>query len=142
MPTMLWVPAGSVVVVQYAFFVVPFPTRMLAEQPGIVVPLLVKFTVPFGIELAFTLAENVTLAPVVEGLSELPTKVIVDWANALAENTKASAARALAALRSEQSFMVPGVAIETRPAFENARIVQPGFVVAEGIRLRDRGRSA
>lgn len=145
MPTMLCVPAGSAVVVQYAFFVVPFPTRILAEQPGIDVPSLVKFTVPFGIELAFTLAENVTLAPTVDGLSELPTKVSVDWANAFAENTRASEARTLAAIRSERSLKVRGVAIETaRPAIDDARI---GFNLAllwKGIRLHgsDRGPGA
>lgn len=85
---MLWVPTESVAVVQYAVFVVPFPTRMLAEQPGIDVPSLVKFTVPPGGELAFTLAENAMVAPAVDGLSELPTKVRVDCANACADNSK------------------------------------------------------
>lgn len=84
---MLWVPTESAAVVQYAFFVVPFPTRMLAEQPGIDAPPLVKFTVPAGGELAFTLAENVMLAPAFAGLSELPTKVKVDCANACADNS-------------------------------------------------------
>ena len=56
---------------QYAFRVVPPPVMMLAEQPGIDVPPRVKFTVPPGGDDAFTLAENVTLAPTVEGLSEL-----------------------------------------------------------------------
>ena len=110
---MLCVPAGSALVVQYAFRVDPPPVKMLAEQPEIDVPPRVKFTVPPGGVDAFTLAENVTLAPTVDGFSELPAKVIVDWANALAEKIRASAARTLAVPCSEQSFMVPTVAIQT-----------------------------
>lgn len=70
---MLCVPAESALVPQYATFVEPYPVRMFAEQPGIVVPLLVKFTVPPGGVLAFTVAENTTVAPAADGLSELAT---------------------------------------------------------------------
>jgi hypothetical protein len=136
---MLWVPTESVAVVQYAFFVVPLPVRMLAEQPGIDVPSLVKFTVPPGGELAFTLAENVMLAPEVDGLSELPTKIKVDCAYACADNCKQSATRTLAMPRGRRSWMRPSPVIETElPAFDSALIVQPGFVLAEGSRPRGR----
>jgi hypothetical protein len=117
---MLWVPAGSAVVVQYAIFVNADPVSMLAEQPEIVAPLAVKPTVPPGGELAFTLAENVTLAPAFDGFWELETYVSVDCANALAESSNASTARTLAALRRENS---PSLAIDATNRFDDARMV-------------------
>jgi hypothetical protein len=136
--TMLCVPAGSVVVVQYAIFVIADPVSMLAEQPAIVAPLAVNSTVPPGGELAFTLAENVTLLPKFDGFWELETYVSVAWANASNESSKASAARTLAALRGEHSFMAPSLAIEAAKRFDIARMVQPSLVLVEGTGLRDR----
>ncbi len=122
---MLLVPAGSVVVVQYAFFVVPLPVKMLAEQPGIELPLLVKLTVPFGgVPLnAVTLAENVTLAPTFDGFCELPTEVYVVWARAFAQSSSASAGSTRAAARRERAFVVAGPAVGgAKRAIDDARM--------------------
>lgn len=114
---MLCVPAGSVVVVQVEVRVLPDPVRIAAEQPDIVVPLLVKFTVPPANPASqLTLALNVTLAPTVDGFCELPTLVYVGPANAFAPNSvRASAASVRAAIRrSASSGAVRSLANETR----------------------------
>ena len=73
---MVFVPAGSVAVVQVAVRVFPEPESVLAEQPEIDVPPRVKLTVPLG-AFPVTLAVNVTLAPDAAGLSELASAVVV-----------------------------------------------------------------
>ena len=55
---------------QVAVRVLPLPDSALAPQPAIVVPPLVKLTLPVG-AMPVTEAVNVTLAAAGEGLSEL-----------------------------------------------------------------------
>jgi hypothetical protein len=73
---MLRVPTAKVEVEQVAVRVLPPPVRATAPHPVIVVPLLVKLTLPVG-ATPVTVAVNVTLAPAVDGLSELVRVVVV-----------------------------------------------------------------
>ena len=86
---MLWVPTARLLVLQVA---VP-PLSATALQPLIALPPSVKLTLPVG-ALPVTVAVKVTLAPTVDGLSELDTVVVV----ATAFTTCASAALTEAAL--------------------------------------------
>src|SRR6266567_2302871 len=68
---MLCVPAAKVLLLQVAVFEFALPVgSATAPQPLSVVPSAVKATLPVG-ALAVTVALNVTLAPAVDGLSEL-----------------------------------------------------------------------
>ena len=73
---MLWAPAARPAVEQAAVPVLPLPMRATAPQPVIDVPPSVKFTVPAG-ALPVTVAVNATLAPTLDGLSELTSVVVV-----------------------------------------------------------------
>ena len=55
----------------------PAPVKVTAEQPAIDVPPSLKFTLPVG-AAPVTVAVKVTLAPTVEGLSELDSVVEVN----------------------------------------------------------------
>ena len=65
------VPTGSVLVTQVAL---PEAATACAPQPAIVTPAAVKFTVPVRVPdagaIAETVAVKVTLAPVLEGLTD------------------------------------------------------------------------
>jgi len=74
--TMLCVVALNADVLQVAVRVLPIPPRATAPHPEMVAPPSVKFTAPVG-ALPVTDAVNVTLAPKVDGLSELATLVVV-----------------------------------------------------------------
>jgi hypothetical protein len=74
---MLRVPTAKVEVEQVAVRVLPPPVRATAPHPVIVVPLLVKSTLPVG-ATPVTVAVNVTLAPAVDGLSELASAVVLE----------------------------------------------------------------
>ncbi len=57
----------------------PVPASATAEQPAIDVPPSLKFTVPVG-AAPVTVAVKVTLAPTVDGLSELASVVeVTPW---------------------------------------------------------------
>src|SRR5208282_460184 len=74
---MLWLPAARLAVLQVALFELALPVgRATAPQPLSVVPSAVKATVPVG-ALPVTVAVKVTLAPTVDGLSELASVVAV-----------------------------------------------------------------
>ena len=54
----------------------PIPLTVAAAQPVMEVPPSLKFTLPVG-AVPVTVAVNVTLAPAVDGLSELASVVVV-----------------------------------------------------------------
>ena len=74
--TMVRVPELNAAVLHAAVRVLPAPMSAIAPQPLMVVPPLVKFTLPVG-ALPVTDAVKVTLAPTVEGFSELTSAVVV-----------------------------------------------------------------
>ena len=63
-------------VVQVAVRELPAPLTIAAAQPLMDVPLSLKFTLPVG-AVPVTVAVNVTLAPDVDGLSELASAVVL-----------------------------------------------------------------
>ena len=69
---MLWLPEVSADVAQVALA----ELTACAVQPEIETPLFVKLTVPVG-ALPVIVAVNVTLAPNVDGLSELASAVLL-----------------------------------------------------------------
>lgn len=73
---MLWVPAASVEVAQDAVRIFPLPVSVAAEQPPMDVDPSLKLTDPVG-ALPLTVAVNVTLAPTVEGVSEVAMPVVL-----------------------------------------------------------------
>ena len=73
---MLRVPATSAVVVHAVVRAFPEPVSATAEQPASDAPLSVKLTVPVG-DAPVTVAVKVTLAPTVDGFSELTCVVVV-----------------------------------------------------------------
>src|SRR6266853_5959514 len=73
---MLWVPSVRPLVTHVAVRELPTPVTADALQPPIELPPSVKFTVPVGLD-PVTVAVNVTLAPTVDGLSELMSAVVV-----------------------------------------------------------------
>jgi hypothetical protein len=80
---MLLLPTPSAAVAQVAVRILPLPDSALAPHPVIVVPPLVKLTLPVG-AVPVTVAVNVTLVPAGEGLSELARPVVLvpvptDW---------------------------------------------------------------
>ena len=75
----LCVPAARAAVAQVAVRALPLPASATAAQPAIDVAPSLKLTVPVGAE-PVTVAVNVTLAPTVDGVSDVAT--IVDVATA------------------------------------------------------------
>ena len=73
---MLCVPCVSALVEQVAVRLLPAPVTAAVEQPAIETAPSRKFTVPVGL-VPLTVAVNVTEAPTVDGLSELPSAVVV-----------------------------------------------------------------
>ena len=73
---MLWVPTASVEVAQDAVRIFPLPASVAAEQPLIDVDPSLKLTDPVG-ALPLTVAVKVTLAPTVEGVSEVAMPVVL-----------------------------------------------------------------
>src|SRR5262249_44780934 len=73
---MLCVAAVSALVVQLAVGLLPPPLKLTAAQPAIALPPSLNATAPLGV-LQLTVAVHVTLAPTVEGLSELGSLVVV-----------------------------------------------------------------
>ena len=73
---MLCVPVARALVAHCAVRVLPLPPSATAEQLAIEAAPSLKFTVPVG-ELPVTVAVNVTLAPTVDGLSEVPSAVVL-----------------------------------------------------------------
>ena len=73
---MLLGPTASAAVVQVAVRTLPLPDSALAPHPVIVVPPLVKLTLPVG-ATPVTVAVNVTLAPKRDGFEELARLVVV-----------------------------------------------------------------
>src|SRR5262245_1862506 len=71
---MLCVPAASPLVLHAAVFELPLPASATAAQ--IALPPSVNATVPVG-PLPVTVAVHVTLAPAVDGFSELASAVVV-----------------------------------------------------------------
>jgi hypothetical protein len=63
-------------VVQVAVRLLPAPVTTAAAHPVIELAPSMKFTLPVGL-LPLTVAVNVTDLPTVDGLSELPTVVVV-----------------------------------------------------------------
>ena len=74
--TMMCVPELNAAVLHAAVRVLPAPVSATAPQPLMVVPPSVKFTLPVG-AVPVTDAVKVTLAPTVEGFSELTSVVVV-----------------------------------------------------------------
>ena len=73
---MLWVPAASDAVAQVAVRVLPLPASATAAQPAIDAAPSLKLTVPVG-AVPVTVAVNVTLAPAIDGVSDVVTVVDV-----------------------------------------------------------------
>jgi len=73
---MLCVPAVSAAVAHCAVRVLPLPARATAEQPLIELAPSLKLTVPVG-PVPVTLAVKVTLAPTVDGVSEVARLVVL-----------------------------------------------------------------
>ncbi len=73
---MLCVATDNVAVEQAAVRMLPLPASATAEQPAIDAPPSVKLTLPVG-AVPVTVAVNVTLAPDVDGFSELTSVVVV-----------------------------------------------------------------
>src|ERR1700675_109178 len=73
---MLWPPTARALVVQLAVRVLPAPLTADVAQPEIEIPPSWKLTLPVG-AVPVTVAVNVTLAPDVDGLSELVSPVVV-----------------------------------------------------------------
>jgi len=71
---MPWMPVPRPFAVHAAVRVLPLPVSATALQPEMAVPPSVKLTVPEGL-LPVTVAVKVTLAPTIDGLSELATVV-------------------------------------------------------------------
>ena len=120
---MLCVPTGSDDVVQSAVRVLPDPVRIAAPQPGIVEPLLVKFTVPPAPAASqLTFALNCTLVPKGAGSCELLIVVSVGPANAFATHSvMTSAANILIAISRDELFRsVRAVATEARSSVLNS----------------------
>src|SRR5215475_8966414 len=76
MPVMLCVAAARLVVLHAALRVLPLPVSATAEQPLMELAPSLKFTVPVG-EVPVTVAVKVTFVPIVDGLVELPSVVVV-----------------------------------------------------------------
>jgi hypothetical protein len=72
----LWVPCVRALVVHVAVRLLPAPVTVAAAQPAIELAPSLKLTVPVGL-VPLTVAVNVTAAPTVDGLSELPSVVVV-----------------------------------------------------------------
>src|SRR5213593_2808027 len=74
---MLCVPAARLAVLQVAVFALALPVgSATAAQPAIELPPSVKLTLPVGLK-PVTEAVKVTLAPAVDGLSELASVVVL-----------------------------------------------------------------
>jgi hypothetical protein len=73
---MLWLPAVNPAVLQVAVRELPAPANGAVAQPAMEVPPSLKSTLPVG-ATPVTVAVNVTLAPAVDGLSELVRVVVV-----------------------------------------------------------------
>ena len=73
---MLCAPAVRVLVVHAAVRVLPLPVNATAEHAAIDVAPSLKLTVPVGLA-PVTVAVKVTLAPIVDGLEELESVVVV-----------------------------------------------------------------
>jgi len=73
---MLWPPTARALVVQLALRVLPVPLTADVAQPEIEIPPSWKLTLPVG-AVPVTVAVNVTLAPDVDGLSELVSAVVL-----------------------------------------------------------------
>ena len=81
--TIAWVPTASVEVAHVAFAAL----TLTLLQPAMAFPLSVKPTVPVG-EAPVIVAVNVTLAPNVDGVSELVTAVVVGLRPAIANRNR------------------------------------------------------
>jgi hypothetical protein len=75
--TMLRVPTARLAVVQVAVRTLPLPVRATALQPAMDNPPSLKLTLPVG-ATPVVVAVNVTLAPAVDGLSELASTVVLE----------------------------------------------------------------
>src|SRR5437016_5188995 len=73
---MLWVPAVSVLVAQVAVRILPDPASPCAVHPASDVEPSRNLTLPVG-ALPVTVAVNVTLAPAVDGVSDVASRVVV-----------------------------------------------------------------
>ena len=73
---MLCAPAVRVLVVHAAVRLLPLPVNATAEQAAIDAAPSLKLTVPVGLVPA-TVAVNVALVPMVDGLAELESVVVV-----------------------------------------------------------------
>jgi len=70
------VPTAKVLVVHFAVRLFPDPATAIAEQPPIELAPSMKFTVPVG-TLPVIVAVKVTLPPVVEGVIEVVSAVVL-----------------------------------------------------------------
>jgi hypothetical protein len=73
---MPWAPTASAAVAHWAVRMLPEPASAIAEQPLIEVAPSLKFTVPVG-DVPVTVAVKVTLAPTVDGVSEVASAVVL-----------------------------------------------------------------
>ena len=74
---MLWLPTAKLLVLQLAVLLLPLPTSATALHPAIALPASLKATLPVGV-LPVTVAVKLTLAPTVDGFSELASVVVLD----------------------------------------------------------------
>jgi hypothetical protein len=73
---MPWVPTVSALVAHCAVRLLPDPASAIAEQPLIEIAPSLKFTVPVG-DVPVTVAVKVTLVPMVDGVREVVTEVVL-----------------------------------------------------------------
>lgn len=92
---MLWLPAASVEIAQDAVRIFPLPLSVAAEQPPMEVDPSLKLTDPVG-ALPLTVAVKVTLAPTVEGVSEVAMPVVLPVALTVCESVELLEAALLA----------------------------------------------
>jgi hypothetical protein len=79
---MLWLPTARALVLQVAVRLLPAPETTEAAQPPIEIPLSWKLTLPVG-AAPLTVAVNITLPPISDGLGEPVSVVVVGVTDAL-----------------------------------------------------------
>ena len=141
---MLCVAAARLLVVHVAVRTLPEPLRAAAAQPPIDATPSRKFTLPVG-ETPLTVAVKVTLAPAVDGVSELPIAVVLLTLLTVCETALLlEAALAASPLYAATMLCVPAVsaavahaAVRLFPLPESATAEHPVIDVAPSLKLTD-----
>jgi hypothetical protein len=140
--TMLRTPAARALVVHVAVRVLPVPVNPTAEQPLIELLPSLKLTVPVG-DAPLTVAVKVTLAPTVDGVSEVTMLVVLiallivcesdELVEAVFEASPAYAATMLCAPMA--SALVVHAAVRVLPAPVKATAAQPLIELPPSVKL-------